>query len=65
MFASVLQRLCFSGSDRACNKWLEGDRLAGLDGIDLHHLDRAIAWLGEELADQEDAPGRRGRSRNW
>ena len=40
-------------SDRACDKWLEGYRVAGLDGIDLHHLYRAIAWLGEELADQE------------
>ena len=42
-----------SGSDRACDKWLEGYRIAGLDGIDLHHLYRAIAWLGEELAAQE------------
>jgi len=53
IFASVLHRLCISGSDRACDKWLEGYRLGGLDGIDLHHLYRAIAWLGEELADQE------------
>ena len=53
IFASVLHRLCISGSDRACDKWLEGYRVAGLDGIDLHHLYRAIAWLGEELADQE------------
>ena len=48
-----LHRLCISGSDRACDKWLEGYRVAGLDGLDLHHLYRAIAWLGEELADQE------------
>ena len=53
IFASVLHRLCVSGSDRACDKWLEGYRVAGFDGIDLHHLYRAIAWLGEELADQE------------
>ena len=53
IFASVLHRLCISGSDRACDKWLEDYRVAGLDGIDLHHLYRAIAWLGEELADQE------------
>src|SRR5512132_3731331 len=53
IFASVLHRLCISGSDRAGDKWLEGYRIAGLDGIDLHHLYRAIAWLGEELADQE------------
>jgi Transposase DDE domain len=53
IFASVLHRLCISGSDRACDKWLEGYRVAGRDGIDLQHLYRAIAWLGEELADQE------------
>ena len=52
IFASVLHRLCLSGSDRSCDRWLEGYRLTGLDGIDLHHLYRAIAWLGEELADQ-------------
>lgn len=53
IFASVLHRLCISGSDRACDKWLEGYRVAGLDSIGLQHLYRAIAWLGEELADQE------------
>ena len=52
IFASVSHRLCLSGSDRSCDRWLEGYRLTGLDGIDLHHLYRAIAWLGEELADQ-------------
>ena len=40
-------------SIRSAFPWLrhvfaDGD----LDGIDLHHLYRAIAWLGEELADQ-------------
>ena len=45
-------RLCISGSDRACDKWLEGYRVR-FDDIDLQYLYRAIAWLGEELADQE------------
>jgi len=53
LFASVLHRLCVSGSDRSCDRWLDGYRLTGLDGIDLQHLYRAIAWLGEELADQD------------
>jgi DDE family transposase len=53
IFASVLHRLCLSGSDRSCDRWLDGYRIADLDGIDLHHLYRAIAWLGEELADQD------------
>ena len=38
IFASVLHRLCISGSDRACDKWLQGYRVTGLDGIDLHHV---------------------------
>src|SRR5512132_572546 len=52
IFASVLHRLCLSGPDRSCDRWLDGYQLTDLDGIDLHHLYRAIAWLGEELADQ-------------
>ena len=53
IFASVLHRLCVSGSDRACDKWLDGYRVGGVESLDLHHLYRAIAWLGEELADQD------------
>ena len=52
VFASVLHRLCVSGSDRACDKWLDGHKLAGTEGLELHHLYRAMAWLGEALADQ-------------
>src|SRR5947209_6614216 len=52
IFASVLHRLCVSGSDRACDKWLAGDKIAGAADLDLHHLYRAMAWLGEELTDQ-------------
>src|SRR5512144_864787 len=64
IFASVLHRLCVSGSDRACDKWLEGYRVAGF-GLDLHHLYRAIAWLGEELADQEGRTRAPRASRTW
>ena len=52
IFASVLHRLCLSGSDRGCDSWLTGYRIDGIDGLDLHHFYRAMAWLGEELADQ-------------
>ncbi|MEI7611205.1 MAG: transposase, partial [Rhodospirillaceae bacterium] len=52
IFASVLHRLCVSGSDRACDAWLAGYRVEGIAGLDLHHFYRAMAWLGEELADQ-------------
>src|ERR687885_1694221 len=49
IFATVLHRLFVSGSDRACDKWIEDYLIAGADGLALHHLYRAMAWLGEEL----------------
>ena len=61
VFLTVLHRLLRGGSDRAADRWREDYRIAGTEGLDLHHLYRAMAWLGEELpADQQD--GRR-RSR--
>jgi len=42
------------GSDRAAGKWRAGYSIGGMDKIDLHHLYRAMSWLGEELADQKD-----------
>jgi hypothetical protein len=49
IFATVLHRLFASGSDRACERWLEDYAIPGTDGLALHHLYRAMAWLGEEL----------------
>ena len=49
IFATVLHRLFASGSDRACDKWIEDYAVPGVDGLALHHLYRAMAWLGEEL----------------
>jgi hypothetical protein len=54
VFATVLHRLMVSGSDRACEKWMADYDIPGVDGLALHHLYRAMAWLGEELpADQQ------------
>jgi hypothetical protein len=50
VFASVLHRLFVSGSDRSCDKWVADYRIDGIDGLQLHHLYRAMAWLGEEMA---------------
>ena len=50
VFASVLHRLFVSGSDRSCDKWMTDYRIEGTDGLQLHHLYRAMAWLGEEIA---------------
>jgi len=49
VFATVLHRIMVSGSDRACEKWLADYDIPGVDGLALHHLYRAMAWLGEEL----------------
>jgi hypothetical protein len=49
VFATVLHRLFVSGSDRACDKWIADYAIPGVDGLALHHLYRAMAWLGEEL----------------
>ena len=55
VFLTVLHRLFVSGSDRAADRWREDYRIAGVEGLDLHHLYRAMAWLGEELpAKQQD-----------
>ena len=49
VFTIVLHRILVSGSDRACETWMADDDLPGVDGLALHHLYRAMAWLGEEL----------------
>ena len=59
MFLTVLHRLFSGGSDRAADRWRLDYRIGGVEGLDLHHLYRAMAWLGGELAeDQQDAATR-------
>jgi hypothetical protein len=53
VFATVLHRIMVSGSDRACEKWMTDYDIPGVDGLSLHHLYRAMAWLGEELPAHE------------
>ncbi len=54
VFLTVLHRLFAPGSDRAADKWKQDYRIEGCDALQLHHLYRAMAWLGEELpADQQ------------
>ncbi len=53
VFATVLHRIMVSGSDRACETWLTDYDIPGTDGLSLHHLYRAMAWLGEELPAEE------------
>src|SRR6476660_6834385 len=54
VFLTVLHRLMRGGSDLAADRWREEYRIAGSEDLQLHHLYRAMAWLGEELpADQQ------------
>ena len=55
VFLTVLHRLMASGSDRACEHWRDDYRIDGIDDLQLHHLYRAMAWLGEELPETEQA----------
>jgi len=54
IFLTVLHRLFISGSDRCCDKWRRDQRIDGVEDLCLHHLYRAMAFLGEELKDQKD-----------
>jgi len=54
LFLTVLHRLFVSGSDRGCEKWRQDYLISGAEELELHQLYRAMAFLGEELADQKD-----------
>jgi transposase len=59
VFLTVLHRImgCAGRSDRAAEKWRQQQIIPGVDELDLQHLYRAMAWLGEELdkSEQQDA----------
>jgi transposase len=53
LFLTVLHRLFGSGSDRAAEKWRRHYHIEGCDSLQLHHLYRAMSWLGEELPEDQ------------
>ena len=57
IFCEVLHRLVSPGSDRSALSWRQAYRIEGVEDLDLHHAYRAMAWLGEPLAEPaaEDA----------
>jgi hypothetical protein len=55
LFLTVLHRLMVSGSDRACEHWRDEYRIEGISELELHHLYRAMSWLGEKLPESEQA----------
>lgn len=58
VFMSVLHRLfaqgSSQGSDRQAEKWREEYRITGTEDLSLHHLYRAMRWLGESRQSIED-----------
>ncbi len=55
LFLTVLHRLYGAGSDRAASRWQEAYAVEGIAGLELHHLYRAMAWLGEAVPGPEQA----------
>ena len=55
VLVATLHRLFVSGSDRDCVNWMRDYDIPGSAGLALHHFYRAMAWLGEELPDDEQA----------
>jgi hypothetical protein len=53
VFLTVLHRLFAPGSDRAADTWRTDYQIDGCGSLQLHHLYRAMAWLGEELPDDQ------------
>jgi hypothetical protein len=60
VYLTVLHRLFASGSDRAAERWREAYRIKGADALELHHLYRAMAFLGQPLPKE---PGTLGSPR--
>jgi hypothetical protein len=55
IFLTVLHRLMVSGSDRAAEQWCRGYAIERVDDLELHHIYRAMAWLGDPLPAQDQA----------
>jgi hypothetical protein len=72
VFLTVLHRLFDPGSDRAAEHWRHSYRIEGTESLELHHLYRAMAWLGKPLEADEQidahpfgpAPRRTGSRRS-
>jgi hypothetical protein len=56
IYLTVLHRLCVSGSDRAAEKWREDYWIPGTEKLELHHVYRAMGFLGEALSEGDGGP---------
>ena len=55
LFLTVLHRLFDPGSDRAAEVWHRGYAIQGVGGLELQHCYRAMGFLGEPLALDQQA----------
>jgi hypothetical protein len=55
VYLTVLHRLFESGSDRACDRWREDLGIPGSDTLEIHHLYRAMRWLGDAKDEVEES----------
>jgi hypothetical protein len=53
IFLTVLHRLFPSGSDRAAEVWRRDYAIEGVERLEIHHLYRAMGWLGEPLPEDQ------------
>jgi len=56
IFLTVLHRLFDPGSDRSAEHWKNDYKIARIEGLELHHLYRAMSWLGDSLIQQGNNP---------
>jgi transposase len=61
LYLTVLHRLFAPGSDRAAERWRENYLLPGTEKLELQHLYRAMAFLGEAQAEPPEARAPRCR----
>jgi hypothetical protein len=54
VFVATLHRIFVSGLDRDCATWMEDYDIPGVQGLDLHHFYRTMAWLGEEMEEKSE-----------
>ena len=57
IYLTVLHRLFASGSDRAAENWRDEYRIEGAQELELHHLYRAMAFLGEAIEGEPETLG--------
>src|SRR5437879_4850542 len=57
VYLTVLHRLFASGSDRAAERWREDYLIPGTERLELHHLYRAMAFLGDAIEQLEKPTG--------